>query len=85
MTNILEIFLLVSMLITLIKFMFTASKWEKVLAYSSFSSKAVLLMLVFAFISDQLFLLDVIIIFLILNVWGIVIISIFLERKGDIK
>ncbi|PNR87453.1 hypothetical protein X925_09180 [Petrotoga sp. 9T1HF07.CasAA.8.2] len=40
-------------------------------------------MLVFSLISDQLFLLDVIIIFLILNIWGVLIASAYLERGGN--
>ncbi|MGY4687292.1 monovalent cation/H+ antiporter complex subunit F [Petrotoga mexicana] len=67
----------------LIKLILTKSKWEKVLSYSSFSSKAVILMLVFSLASDQSFLLDVIIIFLILNIWGVLIVSAYLERGGN--
>ncbi|WP_425440353.1 monovalent cation/H+ antiporter complex subunit F [Petrotoga miotherma] len=67
----------------LIRLILTKSKWEKVLSYSSFSSKAVILMLVFSLVSDQSFLLDVIIIFLILNIWGVLIISAYMERGGN--
>jgi len=67
----------------LIKLITTKSKWEKLLSYSSFSSKAVILMLVFSLLSDQSFLLDVIIIFLILNIWGVLIVSSYLERGGN--
>ncbi|WP_146255775.1 monovalent cation/H+ antiporter complex subunit F [Petrotoga olearia] len=67
----------------LIKLILTKSKWEKLLSYSSFSSKAVILMLVFSLLSDQSFLLDVIIIFLILNIWGVLIVSSYLERGGN--
>ncbi|WP_369333229.1 monovalent cation/H+ antiporter complex subunit F [Petrotoga halophila] len=67
----------------LIRLILTKSKWEKVLSYSSFSSKAVILMLVFSLVSDQSFLLDVIIIFLILNIWGVLIVSAYLERGGN--
>ncbi|WP_103876839.1 MULTISPECIES: monovalent cation/H+ antiporter complex subunit F [Petrotoga] len=67
----------------LIKLITTKSTWEKLLSYSSFSSKAVILMLVFSLLSDQSFLLDVIIIFLILNIWGVLIVSSYLERGGN--
>ncbi|HBT51523.1 MAG TPA: hypothetical protein DEA49_05360 [Petrotoga sp.] len=81
--HILEIFILISLFMVLIKLILTKSKWEKLLSYSSFSSKAVILMLVFSLLSDQSFLLDVIIIFLILNIWGVLIVSSYLERGGN--
>ncbi|PNS01133.1 hypothetical protein X928_03510 [Petrotoga miotherma DSM 10691] len=81
--HILEIFILLSLFMILIRLILTKSKWEKVLSYSSFSSKAVILMLVFSLVSDQSFLLDVIIIFLILNIWGVLIISAYMERGGN--
>ncbi|POZ93042.1 hypothetical protein AA81_03925 [Petrotoga halophila DSM 16923] len=83
MIHILEIFILLSLFMILIRLILTKSKWEKVLSYSSFSSKAVILMLVFSLVSDQSFLLDVIIIFLILNIWGVLIVSAYLERGGN--
>ncbi|RAO99521.1 hypothetical protein PW5551_03275 [Petrotoga sp. 9PW.55.5.1] len=83
MIRILEIVVLFSLCLTLIKLILSKSKWEKLLSYSSFSSKSVLLMLIFSFNSHQLFLLDVIIIFLVLNIWGILIVSTFLQRGGS--
>ncbi|MDO7977739.1 monovalent cation/H+ antiporter complex subunit F [Oceanotoga sp. DSM 15011] len=85
MNNIIQIFLMLSLIITVYKLINGPTQWDRLLAYSSFSSKVILIMLIYIFESKQFFLLDMIIVFLLLNIFGILITTRFLQKGGKKK
>ncbi|SHE33079.1 multicomponent Na+:H+ antiporter subunit F [Marinitoga hydrogenitolerans DSM 16785] len=64
----------------IVKLILGPTAWDRVLAFSSMSSKISIISLVYAIINNFIVMIDIIIIFLVLNLWGVVIISRFLER-----
>jgi multicomponent Na+:H+ antiporter subunit F len=64
----------------IIKIMIGPTPWDRVLAFASMSTKLAIISLVYAIVNKFYIMIDIIIIFLVLNLWGIVIISRFLER-----
>ncbi|WP_459994816.1 monovalent cation/H+ antiporter complex subunit F [Marinitoga arctica] len=64
----------------IVKLIIGPTAWDRVLAFSSMSSKISIISLVYAVINNFIVMIDIIIIFLVLNLWGVVIISRFLER-----
>jgi len=79
-----QILIIIPFALTLIKLFIGPNQWERLLAYTSFSSKITVIMLLYIFHTEQFFLMDMIIIFALLNVWGVLIATKFLE-KGKIK
>ncbi|TGG87637.1 hypothetical protein E4650_07805 [Geotoga petraea] len=75
-----QILIIIPFFLTLIKLFMGPNQWERLLAYTSFSSKITVIMLLYIFYTDQFFLLDMIIIFSLLNVWGVLIATKFLEK-----
>ncbi|MDN5343179.1 MAG: multicomponent Na+:H+ antiporter subunit [Oceanotoga sp.] len=76
---------MLSLIITVYKLINGPTQWDRLLAYSSFSSKVILIMLIYIFESKQFFLLDMIIVFLLLNIFGILITTRFLQKGGKKK
>ena len=78
----LEVLLIIPITLTMIKLIVGPTSWDRLLAYASFSTKIIILMIFYTFISEQLILLDMIIVVLILNIWGILITTRFLKKGG---
>jgi len=79
-----QILIIIPFILTLIKLFIGPNQWERLLAYTSFSSKITVIMLLYIYYTQQFFLIDMIIIFALLNVWGVLIATKFLE-KGKLK
>ncbi|AEX84632.1 hypothetical protein XO10_01195 [Marinitoga sp. 1135] len=79
---ILDILILISLILMIIKLILGPTAWDRVLAFASMSSKISILSIVYAINKQFYVMIDIIIIFLVLNLWGVVIISRFLERSG---
>jgi multicomponent Na+:H+ antiporter subunit F len=73
------------MALTLIKLIKGPTQWDRLVAFNSFSSKALLIMILYTFWSNQFYLLDMIIILIILNLWGVLIAVRFLSKGGKKK
>ncbi|OQY10287.1 MAG: hypothetical protein B6I29_01770 [Marinitoga sp. 4572_148] len=78
---ILNSLLIFSLFLMIIKLIIGPTAWDRVLASASISSKISIIALIYAISKKFFIMIDIIIIFLVLNLWGIVIISRFLERR----
>ncbi|NUU98831.1 hypothetical protein XO12_01470 [Marinitoga sp. 1154] len=78
---ILDLLVIVSLVLMIVKLILGPTAWDRVLAFASMSSKISIISLIYAINKGFFVMIDIIIIFLVLNLWGVVIISRFLERR----
>ncbi|WP_129409464.1 pH regulation protein F [Marinitoga lauensis] len=66
---ILDILILLSLFLMVIKLILGPTAWDRVLAFASMSSKISIISLIYAITKGFFVMIDIIIIFLVLNLW----------------
>lgn len=79
---IIQIMILISLTLTIIRLIKGPTQWDRLMAFNSFSAKAILIMLLYTFWTNQYYLMDMIIILILLNLWGILIATRFMAKGG---
>lgn len=70
--------------LTLIKLFLSKSIWNKILLYNLFSTKFILILLCFAVMEEASYLIDISLIYSLLGFTGIIFITRFIRKRGDI-
>lgn len=83
MTLIMYLLFLLS-LFSLLRVLIGSSIWDKILAFNLFSSKFILIILIYALVTDLSYLIDVAMVYALLGFVSIVFITRFIQRKGKI-
>lgn len=83
MTIIMYLLFLLS-LFSLLRVLIGSSIWDKILAFNLFSSKFILIILIYALVTDLSYLIDVAMVYALLGFVSIVFITRFIQRKGKI-
>lgn len=76
--------LFVLSLLSLLRVLIGQSIWDKILGFNLFSSKFILIILIYALITDLNYLLDLAMVYTLLGFVSIVFITRFIQRKGKI-
>jgi len=76
--------LFVLSLFSLLRVLIGSSIWDKILAFNLFSSKFILIILLYAVVTDLNYLVDVAMVYALLGFVSIVFITRFIQRKGKI-
>ncbi len=71
-------------LFSLLRVLIGNSIWDKILAFNLFSAKFILIILIYAVVSDLSYLIDVAMVYALLGFVSIVFITRFIQRKGEI-
>ncbi|UCF09424.1 MAG: pH regulation protein F [Candidatus Bipolaricaulota bacterium] len=72
-----------SLVVVLVRLVIGPSLWDRLMAYNSASNRGIVIMAIFAVVTDKPLLLDVSIVYALLSYLGVVVLSRFLER-GEI-
>lgn len=84
MLRYLFLFLLLLSIFPLIRILKGPSIWDRLLGLNLFSANIILLILMYALISNYSFLIDIAIVYSLLGFLGTIFIARFIERKGRI-
>ncbi len=71
-------------LFSLLRVLIGNSIWDKILAFNLFSAKFILIILIYAVVTDLSYLVDVAMVYALLGFVSIVFITRFIQRKGEI-
>ena len=71
-------------LFSLLRVLIGNSIWDKILAFNLFSAKFILIILIYAVVTDLSYLIDVAMVYALLGFVSIVFITRFIQRKGEI-
>lgn len=71
-------------LFSLLRVLIGNSVWDKILAFNLFSAKFILIILIYAVVTDLNYLIDVAMVYALLGFVSIVFITRFIQRKGEI-
>jgi len=71
-------------LFSLLRVLIGDSTWDKILAFNLFSAKFILIILIYAVVTDLSYLVDVAMVYALLGFVSIVFITRFIQRKGEI-
>lgn len=71
-------------LFSLLRVLIGTNVWDKILGFNLFSSKFILIILLYAVVSDLNYLLDLAMVYALLGFVSIVFITRFIQRKGKI-
>lgn len=83
MTVIIGLLFILSLL-SLMRVLIGHSIWDKILGFNLFTSKFILIILIYASISDLSYLIDISMVYALLGFVSIVFITRFIQRKGSI-
>ena len=83
MTAIIGLLFILS-LFSLLRVLIGTNIWDKILGFNLFSSKFILIILIYAVITDLNYLLDIALIYALLGFVSVVFITRFIQRKGKI-
>lgn len=72
------------LLFSVLRLLLGPSVWDRLLAFNLMSIKITLLIALFAVVSGRNVLLDLALVYVLLNIIGLLFICRFIERKGDI-
>lgn len=82
--TIIMMLLFVLSLFSLLRVLIGQSIWDKILGFNLFSSKFILIILMYALVTDLNYLLDLAMVYTLLGFVSIVFITRFIQRKGKI-
>lgn len=72
------------MIFSLIRLILGPSVWDRLLGFNLLSLKITALIVLFALLNDQNYLLDIALAYALLNIIGLIFISRFIQQKGKI-
>lgn len=78
------IILLALSLLILLKILMGPTVWDRILAFNLFSAKFIMLILLYAIVYEQDYLIDIALVYALLSFINIVFIARFVQRKGNI-
>lgn len=82
--NVIMILLFILSLFSLLRVLIGKNIWDKILSFNLFSSKFILIILLYSLVSDLSYLMDLAMVYTLLGFVSVVFITRFIQRKGSI-